>query len=52
MLKTKRVVNGVPAILVYFEENDQIYPDEFVLGANIDEIECLFSNVMKHIEHV
>ena len=47
MLKTKRIVNGVPAILVYLEDNEEIYPDEFVIGANEKDIEYLFSKIME-----
>jgi thiol-disulfide isomerase/thioredoxin len=46
MLKTKRIVNGVPAVLAYFSDNNTIYPDEFVLGANKDHIYSLFSCIL------
>jgi len=45
MLKTKRIVSGVPSILVYFEGNDEIYPDEFITGANEKDIEHVFSKL-------
>ncbi len=47
MLKTKRIVSGVPAILVYFDENDTIYPDEFVLSSNKKDLEYLFAKIME-----
>ncbi len=51
MLKTKRIVNGVPAVLVYFKENDTIYPDEFVLGATKDDLYDLFSKILDSATH-
>jgi len=47
MLKTKRIVSGVPSLLVYFEDNDEIYPDEFVNGANEKDIEHVFSKIIE-----
>jgi thioredoxin 1 len=46
MLKTKRIVNGVPAVLVYLSENDSIYPDEFVLGANKKDLNVIFDAIL------
>lgn len=47
MLKTKRIVNGVPAILVYLSENESIYPDEFVLGANKKDLNIMFDSILE-----
>jgi thiol-disulfide isomerase/thioredoxin len=46
-LKTKRIVNGVPSIIAYFEENDTIYPNEFVLGANEKDLDILFKQLLE-----
>jgi hypothetical protein len=46
MLKTKRIVNGVPAVLVYMSENESIYPDEFVLGANKKDLNVIFDDIL------
>jgi thiol-disulfide isomerase/thioredoxin len=51
MLKTKRIVNGVPAVLVYFKENNTIYPDEFVLGTTKDDLYDLFSKILGSATH-
>src|SRR6056300_1407103 len=45
-LKTKRIINGVPSTIAYFEENDTIYPDEFVLGGNEKDLEILFNRLI------
>ena len=41
-LKTKKMVNGIPAILVYKSPNKTFIPDDSVLGANVQEIDLLF----------
>jgi len=41
-LKTKKMVNGIPAILVYKSPNKSFIPDDSVLGANVQEIDLLF----------
>jgi len=51
MLKTKRIINGVPAVLVYFKKNDTIYPDEFVLGSSKDDLYDLFSKILNSAIH-
>jgi len=51
MLKTKRIVNGVPAVLVYFKDNNTIYPDEFVLGSTKNDLYDLFSKILDSAIH-
>ena len=41
-LKNKKMVNGIPAILVYKKQNITHIPDATVLGANPQEIDLLF----------
>ena len=41
-LKTKKMVNGIPAILVYKSPNKTFIPDDSVLGANAQQIDLLF----------
>jgi thiol-disulfide isomerase/thioredoxin len=41
-LKNKKMVNGIPAILVYKNTNKTFIPDDVVLGANSREIDLLF----------
>lgn len=47
-LKKKRVVNGIPALLVYNKENAHYLPDEFVMGADEPEILALFNRVIQY----
>ena len=41
-LKTKKMVNGIPAILAYKLGNLNYIPDDSVLGANPQEIDAFF----------
>jgi thioredoxin 1 len=48
-LKSKKMVNGIPVILVYYKGNLNYIPDDRVVGANIQEISILFNNVFKSV---
>jgi len=48
-LKSKKMVNGVPAVLVYYKGNLNYIPDDRVVGANIQEISILFNNAFKKV---
>jgi len=41
-LKTKRVVNGIPAILGYYKGNLNYIPDEVVIGADNSQVVAFF----------
>ena len=41
-LKSKRRVNGIPALLCYSTGNYTFIPDEFVLGGDIKEVHRFF----------
>jgi thiol-disulfide isomerase/thioredoxin len=48
-LKSKKMVNGIPVILVYYKGNLNYIPDDRVVGANIQEISILFNNAFKRV---
>ena len=48
-LKSKKIVNGIPAILAYYKGNESYIPDEVVLGTDTDEIKQLFQNCYKKV---
>jgi thioredoxin 1 len=48
-LKSKKMVNGVPVVLVYYKGNLNYIPDDRVVGANIQEISILFNNAFKKV---
>lgn len=45
-LKTKKVVNGIPAIICYHEGNVTPFPDDVVIGADINQVNLFFRNVL------
>jgi thiol-disulfide isomerase/thioredoxin len=49
LLKKNRIINGIPAILVYYNNNKTIFPNDFVGGGNIEEINMLFNRIKKNI---
>jgi thioredoxin 1 len=42
LFKSKRIVNGIPVVLVYKKGNETIYPDERVTGADQLQLHNLF----------
>jgi len=50
-LKSKKIVNGIPAILAYYKGNESYIPDEVVLGTDTDEIKQLFQNCYKKVSN-
>lgn len=48
-LKTKKMVNGIPAMLVYYKGNVSYIPDIFVSGTNVDDINVLFQRTIEHV---
>ena len=46
-LKSKRQLNGIPAILVYHKDNNSFAPDLIQTGADINEIRNLFHMIHK-----
>lgn len=48
-LKSKKMVNGIPVILVYYKGNLNYIPDDRVVGADKTQIAKLFTNVVDHV---
>ena len=44
-LKTKKMLNGIPAILAYYKGNTSYASDSCVIGANLDEINTFFTTI-------
>ena len=47
-LKTRKMVNGVPAILCYKKGNTSWVPDNSVIGANEVQVNAFFQECMKY----
>ena len=45
MLKTKRMVSGVPSLLCYYNENKSMWPDEAISSSSEDQINIFFDTV-------
>lgn len=41
-LKSKKMLNGVPALLCYYKGNTGFIPDDFIIGANKNELQLFF----------
>jgi thioredoxin 1 len=48
LLKSKRIVNGVPVILCYKKGNLTIVPDNVIVGANENQINAFFDTCMTY----
>lgn len=49
-LKSKKMVNGVPAILAYNKDNLSYIPSDAILGANPAQINIFFQQYLKPLE--
>jgi thiol-disulfide isomerase/thioredoxin len=49
-LKTKRIVNGIPAILCWFKENVELRPSEFINDSNPDGVVLLFDKCKAYLK--
>ena len=47
-LQTKRMVNGVPAVLAYYKDNLSFIPDASVIGADLKQLEIFFNKVFQY----
>ena len=43
-LKTKKMIQGIPAILAYYKGNETIIVDNYVSGTNENSIDVFFNN--------
>ena len=49
MLKSKKMVSGIPAILCWHKNNTTFVPDDSVIGANANEINYLFGRCVNKL---
>ena len=48
--KKKRVVNGVPTLLAYYEENKHYIPDDMTSGSGESETNAFFNRCVEYIK--
>ncbi len=46
-LKTKKMINGIPALLAYYAGNHNYIPDEFVNGTDKNELKIFFDTCLE-----
>ena len=51
-LKSKKMVNGIPAILCYKKGNHSFIPDDMITGANPNELHKFFIKCGNHLNDV
>ena len=51
-LKTKKVVHGIPAILAYYKGNIHYIPDDFTVGADIQQVNIFFNNCDNYLKSI
>jgi len=47
-LKTKKMINGIPAILAYYAGNHHYIPDDAVIGADPAQVKMFFERCLEH----
>ena len=47
--KKKRVVQGVPTIMAYYEGNDHYIPDDITFGSDEKETNAFFERCLEHL---
>lgn len=46
-LKSKKMINSIPAVMAYYKGNAKYFPDDMVVGADINKIAGLFNRAYK-----
>jgi thiol-disulfide isomerase/thioredoxin len=50
-LKSKKMVNGIPAILAYYDDNLHYVPSDCVVGANPEQIQLFFERCLAIVQN-
>lgn len=48
-LKSKKMVNGIPAILCYEKDNHNYIPDDVVIGADVEKVNAFFTKNLSKV---
>jgi len=49
-LKTKKIINGIPAILAYYQGNVHYIPDEVTIGADKNHVNTFFNTCENYLK--
>jgi thiol:disulfide interchange protein len=50
-LKAKRMISGIPTILVYYKGNVSIAPDDIISGTDTKKIKVFFDKIIENINN-
>ena len=50
-LKTKKMINGIPAILAYYSGNVNYIPDDVVVGADQSQVTMFFERCLQQVSN-
>jgi thiol-disulfide isomerase/thioredoxin len=48
-LKSKKMINGIPAILCYYKDNHNYVPDDIVSGADVAQVNAFFTRNLSKV---
>ena len=48
-LKSKKIVNGIPVCLAYYQDNIHYVPDNVVIGTNTEELKIFFKTCFDRV---
>lgn len=48
-LKSKRRINGIPAILCWYKNNVHYIPDDMTAGSDVQQTNAFFQRILNHI---
>ena len=48
-LKQKKIVTAIPALLCYYKNNNQLIPDDVLIGADKDQLKSFFQRCLDHV---
>ena len=48
-LKSKKIVNGIPVCLAYYQDNIHYVPDNVVIGTNTEELKVFFKTCFDRV---
>ena len=51
-LKKKRITNGIPVILCYLKDNKTYYPDDFVVGSDLIELDKFCKRCIENSKNI
>lgn len=52
LFKRRRLSTGVPILCCYYKGNKEIYPDDMVIGADIEKINAFFKRTFEHAKQI